>query len=84
MTTAPDPCQHLSPFLFGPKWYSAMAGADASKAANPVIAAAEIVNLRIVISPSVAKPVWVELISHKQDILKTIKINRKFTDISFI
>jgi hypothetical protein len=61
-----------------------MAGADASKAANPVIAAAEIVNLRIVISPSVAKPVWVELISHKQDILKTIKINRKFTDISFI
>jgi hypothetical protein len=81
MTTAPDPCQHLSPFFIGPKWYSAMAGADASKAA---IAAAEIVNLRIVVSPSVAKPVWVELIVHKQDIFKAIKINQKFIDISFV
>jgi hypothetical protein len=49
-----------------------------------VIAAAEIVNLRIVVSPSVAKPVWVELILHKQDIFKTIKINHKFMSISFI
>jgi putative DNA primase/helicase len=38
MTTAPDPCQHLSPFFAGPKWYSATAGTDASRAANAVFA----------------------------------------------
>jgi hypothetical protein len=36
-----------------------MAGADASKAANAAIAAAEIVNLRIVVLPQLPNPLWV-------------------------
>jgi hypothetical protein len=72
MAGAPDPCQHLSPSFVGPKWYSATAGAAASRAANDVIAAKEIVKLRIVVLPKFPNTLWVELFSHKQCILKKI------------